>query len=70
MAAGAKLFVNTSSTGHRAISNEHCRREVAVGGRSRLLGEIQLSLYLREDGGDIGDYHKKDGKGELLKHRI
>jgi hypothetical protein len=27
MAAGAKLFVNASSTGHQAISDERCRRE-------------------------------------------
>jgi hypothetical protein len=27
MATGAKLFVNASSTGHQAISDERCRRE-------------------------------------------
>jgi hypothetical protein len=27
MAAGAKLFVNASSTGHQAIFDEHRRRE-------------------------------------------
>jgi hypothetical protein len=31
----------------------------AVGGGSRLLGEIQLPLYLRGDGGDIGDHYKR-----------
>jgi hypothetical protein len=40
MAAGAKLFVNASSTGHRAISDERRRREVAVGSGSQLLGDI------------------------------
>ena len=25
---------------------------------------------LRGDGGDIGNHRKKDGKGELLEHRI
>lgn len=68
MTAGAKLFMNASFTGHQAISDERRRREVAVGGRSWLLGEIQLSLYLRKDGRDIGDHHEKDEKEELLEH--
>jgi hypothetical protein len=71
MAAGAKLFVNASSTGHQAISDERRKREVAVRGGSRLWEEIQLPLYLRGNGKDIGDHRKKgDRKGELLKHRI
>jgi hypothetical protein len=39
-------------------------REVVVGGESRLLEEIQLSLYLRGDEGDIGDHHKKKMRKE------
>jgi hypothetical protein len=57
MAVGAKLFVNASSTAHQVISDERHRREVTVEGRPRLLREIQLLLYLRGDGGDIGDHH-------------
>jgi hypothetical protein len=55
MAAGVKLFVNASFTGHQAISVERHRREkwlLKVG--SRLLREIQLPLYLKGDRGDIG----------------
>jgi hypothetical protein len=70
MAARAKLFVNVSSTSHQTISDERRRREVAVGGESLLLGEIQLPLYLRGHMGDIGDHRKKDEKGERLEHQI
>ena len=31
-------------------------------------GRCYLPLYLRGDGRDIGDHHKKDDKGELLEH--
>jgi hypothetical protein len=52
IAAGAKLF--RECVFHRPPS--HLRwasreREVTVGGEPRLLGEIQLPLYLRGDGG-------------------
>jgi hypothetical protein len=62
MAAGAKLFANASFTGHQVISVEHRRREVTVGGGPQLLGEIQLPIYLRGYGKDIGDHHKKGMK--------
>jgi hypothetical protein len=32
--------------------------KVTVGVSPILLGEMQLSYYLREDGGDISDHHK------------
>jgi hypothetical protein len=40
-----------------SVAGESCKWVTAI-------GEIQLSLYLRGDRGDIGDHHKKRmGKG-------
>jgi hypothetical protein len=41
---------------------------VTVGGGSGYWGRYNSPFYLRGDREDIGDYHKKDVKGELLKY--